>query len=48
MDKLNLNKRLNGLTTPYPDQAYDLDGDGSVTGVDKLQMNRVLNGLMIP
>jgi len=43
-----MNKELNGLATPYPVRAFDLDGDGYVNGIDKLQMNRVLNGLTIP
>ena len=48
IDKLNFNKRLNGIGTIYPDRAYDLNGDGSVNAIDKLQINQALNGIPIP
>ncbi len=48
LDKLQMNLRLNGLDTPYPDRCFDLTGDGFVNALDKLQMNRALNGLPIP
>jgi hypothetical protein len=48
VDKLNFNKRLNGIGTAFPDRCYDLSGDGLVNAVDKLAMNRALNLQNIP
>ncbi|NLX57593.1 MAG: hypothetical protein GXY74_00725 [Phycisphaerae bacterium] len=45
MDKLEMNKKLNGLYTPYPNRAFDLDGDASINAVDKLILNQILNGI---
>ena len=49
-DKLEMNKRLNGLdTSPYNDpRFFDLNGDGLVSGADKLILNKILNGLPLP
>ena len=33
------------VATPYPDRAYDLDGDGNVIGLDKQWMNLALNNV---
>ncbi len=48
IDKVNFNKRLNGMVTPYPDRCYDLTGDTFVNVLDKVIMNRALNGMPIP
>jgi hypothetical protein len=47
-DKLNFNKRLNGIATGFADRCYDLTGDGVINATDKLTMNRALNGIPIP
>jgi hypothetical protein len=50
-DKLEMNKKLNGLDT-LPGitlRALDLSGDGAlVNAEDKLAINQVLNGLVVP
>jgi len=46
-DKVELNKRLNGLPVGQPDRAFNLDGDAAVGLGDKVLMNKVLNGLPI-
>ncbi len=48
LDKAQMNLRLNGLATPYPDRCFDLTGDGYVNVLDKLNLNRVLNGIPVP
>ena len=48
-DKVQINKRLNGLATPgYDLRHFDLNGGGSVGLDDKVILNKVLNGLPIP
>jgi hypothetical protein len=48
-DRDALVNRLNGLTTPgLTDRDLDLNGDGVVTGADRVLLNRVLNNLPVP
>jgi len=48
-DKVQMNKRLNGLPTPgYGDRHFDLDASGVVGLGDKVILNKILNGLPIP
>jgi alpha-tubulin suppressor-like RCC1 family protein len=47
-DKLEMNRKLNGIPTSYPDRAFDLYVDGAIDTNDKLQINRVLNGITVP
>ena len=48
-DKVQLNKRLNGLATPgYDLRHFDLNGGGTVGLDDKLILNMILNGLPVP
>ena len=50
-DKLEINKKLNGLATlPGIELRHlDLSGDGAlVNAEDKLAINQVLNGLIVP
>jgi len=47
-DKLQMNKRLNGLPTPgYELRHFDLNGSGTVGLDDKVILNQVLNNLPI-
>ena len=45
MDKLEMNKSLNGMATQVNVTDLDLNGDGVVTAADKLMLNQILNGL---
>jgi hypothetical protein len=48
-DKVQLNKRLNGLPTPgYVLRHFDFDVDGLCGLKDKVIMNKFLNGLPVP
>ena len=48
-DKVQMNKRLNGLETPgYELRHFDLNGGGTVGLDDKLILNKILNGLPVP
>jgi len=47
-DKVQMNKRLNGLATPgYDLRHFDLNGGGTVGLDDKLILNMILNGLPV-
>jgi len=49
LDKIQMNKCLNGLPTPgYQTRHFDLNGDGAATGLDKLILNKLLNGIPVP
>jgi len=48
LDKLEINKHLNGLPTLYCERASDLNGDGVIDAADKLIINQILNGLTVP
>jgi hypothetical protein len=52
-DKAQMNRRMNSLSSSYPDRAFNLTGDldglgnPSVDGDDKALMNRLLNSLSV-
>lgn len=47
-DKLAMVKHLNGIATPEPPRAFDLDGDGTAGAIDRQIMNALMNGFAIP